>query len=104
MRINISARHFRASDNLKEFTQDEAMRLKKYYDGIIDCSIVLDKQKDNRSCEMKLKVYGSTLAASEETDDHYKSVVGAVDKMEQQLRKYKSKLRSLRDPKIEVNL
>lgn len=104
MRIIISARHFKASDNLKDFTRDEAMRLKKYYDGIIDCSIVLDKQKDLRSCELALKVYGSTLAASEETDDHYKSVVGAVDKMEQQLRKYKAKLRSQRDPKAEVKV
>ena len=96
MRINISARHFKASDNLKSFASDEVKRLKKYYDGIIDCEIILGKQKDVRSCDVIIKVYGLTLTASESTHDHFKSVVGAVDKMENQLRKYKSKLRDQR--------
>lgn len=99
MRINLSARHFRASDNLKNFAADEVMRLKKYYDGIIECEILLDKQKDLRSCELNVKVYSTVLNASESTDDHYKSVVGAVDKLEQQLRKYKGKMKNNRSAK-----
>ena len=104
MRINLSARHFKASKNLKDFTQDEVMRLKKYYDGIIDCEVVLDKQKENRSCELAVKVYGSTLVASETTDDHYKSIVRAVDKVEQQLRRYKDKLKNPRENRTEVRI
>jgi putative sigma-54 modulation protein len=99
MRVNISARHFRASANLKQFANDEVQRLKKYYEGIIDCEIILGKQKEIRECEVVIKVYGATLTARHETDDHFKSVVGAVDKMEQQLRKYKAKLRSNRSAK-----
>ncbi len=102
MRINISARHFKASDNLKEFARDEVMRLKKYYDGIIDCEIVFDKQREVRSCEIATKVYGTVLNASVSSDDHFKSTVGAVDKLERQLRKYKAKLRNPRYPKINV--
>lgn len=102
MRISISARHFSASKNLKVFAQEETARLKKYYDGIIDCELVLDKQRENRSCEIFIKVYGNTLTASETTDDHYKSIVGAVDKMEQQLRKYKAKLKNPREGLAEV--
>ncbi|NQS99282.1 MAG: ribosome-associated translation inhibitor RaiA [candidate division Zixibacteria bacterium] len=104
MRINISARHFRASRNLKNFTEDEVKRLKKYYDGIIDCEIVFEKQKEIRSCEIMLKVYGTRLTASERTDDHFKSVVGAVDKLENQLRKYKSKLRNQRNGRSETKI
>lgn len=104
MRINLSARHFKASKNLKDFAQDEVMRLKKYYDGIIDCEVVLDKQKENRSCELAVKVYGNTLIASETTNDHYKSIVRAVDKVEQQLRRYKDKLKRPRESKTEVRI
>ena len=104
MRINISARHFRASNNLKKFTEDEVMRLRKYYDGIIDCEIVFEKQREIRSCEIMLKVYGTRLTAGESTDDHFKSVVGAVDKLENQLRRYKSKLRNQRNGKSEAKI
>jgi putative sigma-54 modulation protein len=97
MRINLSARHFRASDNLKKFAQDEVQRLRKYYDGIIDCEIILERQKEIRSCEIILKVYGTRLTAKEVSDDHFKSVVGVVDKLEHQLRKYKAKLRGQRE-------
>ena len=96
MRINVSARHFRASANLKDFARDEVMRLKKYYDGIIDCELVFDKQREIRSCEIAIKVYGTILNASVSSDDHFKSVVGAVDKLERQLRKYKAKLKNQR--------
>jgi len=99
MRINLSARHFRASDNLKNFAADEVMRLKKYYDGIIECEILLDKQKDLRSCELNVKVFNTILNSSESSDDHYKSIVGAVDKLEQQLRKYKGKMKRSRTAK-----
>ena len=96
MRINLSARHFRASDNLKSFASDEVMRLKKYYDGIIECEILLDKQKEVRTCDINLKVFNTVLNSSESSDDHYKSIVGAVDKLEQQLRKYKGKMKNFK--------
>ena len=96
MRIEISARHFRASDNLKQFAEDEIMRLKKYYDGIIDCKIVFEKQRENRSCEVDLKVFGTVLNARMTTDDHFKSVVGVVDKLERQIRKYKTRMHNQR--------
>ncbi|MBC8205212.1 ribosome-associated translation inhibitor RaiA [bacterium] len=101
MRINLSSRHFRASENLKSFAKDEVMRLKKYYDGIIDCEIILEKQKDIRTCEIVAKVYGTVLTTSVESHDHFKSIVMAVDKIEQQLRKYKAKIRNPRSKRTE---
>lgn len=97
MRINLSARHFRASENLKKFAHEEVMRLRKYYDGIIDCEIIFEKQREVRSCDISIKVYGTVLTSSVSTDDHFKSTVGAVDKLEQQLRKYKGKKRNQRE-------
>jgi putative sigma-54 modulation protein len=96
MRINLSARQFRASDSLKKFAGDEVLRLKKYYNGIIDCEIILGKQREIRSCDISIKVYGTVLNASVASDDHFKSIVLSVDKLEKQLRKYKGKFRSTR--------
>jgi len=96
MRISLTARHYKASEKLKDFAHAEVRRLKKYYDGIIDCEIILDYEKPSKSlqiAEIAIKVYGQRLVAREKTEDIYKSIRQAVDKLERQVKKYKEKLR-----------
>ncbi len=94
MRLNITARHFNASDRLKAYTEKEVRRLKRYYDGILDCDVILDYEKQSQVAEIVLHVYGSKLTVREKSEDMYKSINLAVDKLERQLKKYKGKLRS----------
>ena len=91
MRINFTARHYKPSKRLKEYAQNEVKRLEKYYDGIVDCDIILDYQKDIQIAEVIINVYGSKLTVTEKTDDIYKSIDSAVSKLERQLKKYKGK-------------
>ncbi|MDZ7272284.1 MAG: ribosome-associated translation inhibitor RaiA [candidate division KSB1 bacterium] len=93
MRLNITARHFNASDRLKEYTEKEVRRLKRYYDGILNCDVILDYEKQAQVAEIVLHVYGSKLTVREKSEDMYKSINLAVDKLERQLKKYKGKLR-----------
>ena len=94
MRTNISARHFKVRDELKDYAQQEVQRLTRYFDGIMDCDIELSYQKENKTSEISLTVQGNLLKASETSDDFKKSIAVSVDKLEQQLRKYKGKLRN----------
>ena len=91
MRINFTARHYKPSLRLKEYAENEVLRLEKFYDGIINCEIVLDYQKDIQIAEVHLTVYGQKLTVVEKTDDIYKSIYKAVDKMERKLKRYKEK-------------
>jgi putative sigma-54 modulation protein len=93
MRLNITARRFKLSEDLKEFTQTEAYRLKKYYDGIIDVEVILGWEKKTRTAEIKTSVFGTVLTAKEQAEDMKLAVRQAVDKLERQLIKYKDKLR-----------
>jgi ribosomal subunit interface protein len=93
MRFNITARRFKLSDELKEFTQSEASRLKKYYDGIIDTEVILGWEKKMRTAEIKIAVFGTMLTAKEKSEDLKLAVRQSVDKLERQLIKYKEKLR-----------
>ena len=93
MRFNITARRFKLSDELKEFTQSEAFRLKKYYDGIIDTEVILGWEKKTRTAEIKIAVFGTILTAKEQSEDMKLAVRQAVDKLERQLIKYKDKLK-----------
>ena len=94
MRVNLAARRFKASDRLQEYANTEVQRLRKYFDNIIDCDIILSYQKENKTSEIHLNVYGTVLKATESTDDFYKSINKTVDKLEQQVKKYKEKLRN----------
>lgn len=91
MRINFTARHYKPSPRLKEYAQNEVLRLEKFYDGIISCEIVLDYQKDIQIAEIQITVYGQILTVVEKTDDIYKSIDLAVEKMGRKLKRYKEK-------------
>jgi len=91
MRINFTARHYKPSPRLKEYAHNEVLRLEKFYDGIISCEIVLDYQKDIQIAELNITVYGQILTVVEKTDDIYKSIDTAVQKMERKLKRYKEK-------------
>jgi putative sigma-54 modulation protein len=93
MRTSIAARSFRASTRLQDYANNEVKRLKKYFDNIIDCDIILSYQRENKTCEILLSVGGTVLKATEHTDDFYKSINKTVDKLEQQVKRYKAKLR-----------
>ncbi len=91
MRTRFTARHYKAPASLKNFAEQEVQRLKKYYDGIIDCEIILDYEKQTQVAEIILTVYGQRLTAVEKSEEIRKSITLAVDKLERQLKKYKNK-------------
>jgi putative sigma-54 modulation protein len=93
MRINITARHFKLSEEMKQYVEKEAYRLKKYYDPIIDLDIILSWEKKHRLAEINMGVYGTTLTAHERSEDMRKSIDRAVDKLERQVKKYKDRRR-----------
>jgi len=104
MRITFTARHFKTSDRLKEYAEEKVTSLKKYYDGILDVEIILDYIKLQQVAEIIVKVYGTCLKAVEKSEDMYKSIDLAVDKLERQLKKYKQKLRQFSNDRISANI
>lgn len=97
MRTSFTARHFKAPATLKAFAEKEVQRLKKYHDGIIECEIVLDYVKQmhkqqTQIAEISISVQGHKFTAVEKSEDLRKSITLAVDKLERQVKKYKTKL------------
>jgi putative sigma-54 modulation protein len=99
MRLNITARHFKLTESLKSYIENEVKRLKKYYDGIIDIHVILNWEKSDRIVEINISVYGTILTARERSDDMKKAVNKTVDKLERQLMKYKERLRGFEHEK-----
>jgi putative sigma-54 modulation protein len=104
MRITFTARHFKTSERLKTFAEEKVSKLKRYYDGFLEIEIILDYIKQNQVAEMTANVYGTKLAVIGKSEDMYKSIDLAVDKLERQLKRYKEKKRNFKKKRITDNV
>ena len=94
MNINITSRKFKAKDSLKDHITSEVNSLTKFNDDIMEANVVLSfiNPKDSiKEAEIILQLPGQLLSVTESSDDFYKSVSGATNKLERQLKKVKSK-------------
>ncbi|MBI1804461.1 MAG: ribosome-associated translation inhibitor RaiA [Ignavibacteriae bacterium] len=101
MEIQFTARKFKAHKEIRDHALAAVKRLDKYYDGIVRADIVLSYERgvaSVKTVEINLHVHGNTLTAKEPSDDFYKSIDLAINKLERQLAKHKTKERT-RDKK-----
>ena len=102
MDIHFTARKFKAHSNVKAHATKGLKKLDKMYDGILRGDVILSYQRASNSlktAEIILQVYGTTLTAKEHSEEFLKSIDLAIDKIERQLSKYKTKLR-MKDKKV----
>jgi putative sigma-54 modulation protein len=112
MDVHFTARRFKAHDNIKEHAIESVKRLDKFYDGIVRGDIILSYERTTNSlkmAEINLHVQGATLTAKEKSEDYLKSIDLAIEKIERQLTKYKTKLQTknkgtLRKVKEEISI
>ncbi len=97
MHIKITARRFRARPDIREHAIEQVKKLDRFFDGIVSGDIILSfegAEKNIKIAEINLHVHGTVLTAKEKSDDFRKSIDFAVEKMNVQLEKYKTKIRS----------
>jgi putative sigma-54 modulation protein len=105
MEIAIRGKNVELSDSLKEYIDEKVGRLQKYLDSILAIDVTLTVEK-NRSientqrAEVTVHVNGNVIRAEESTVSMYSSIDIVVEKLERQLKRYKSKIyNSMRDRK-----
>ncbi len=104
MKIEITARHFDLTPQLKETIEKELAGLTRYFENIISAEAVLDVEKHRQTAEIKVKVYNSTINATADSNDMYLSIEKAATKVKSQLKKYKGKLKEKHPEKIEETM
>ncbi len=96
MKVKVSSLHFTADQKLIDFANDKVSKLEKFYDKIIDGSIVfrLDnaEDKENKVTEIKINIPGKELFAKKQSDSFEKAVDEAVEALRRQIKKHKEKL------------
>lgn len=97
MVINVTSRHFKAHESVVEYAEGAVASLSRFYDGIVKSEVIMSYEKARNSVkivEVNVSVYGAVLTSIVQSDDFFKSIDGAVEKVKVQLKKYKAKLRA----------
>jgi len=94
MKIQITARHFHASQELHLHIQESIEKLAKFNDSITGAHVILDAEKSGvRRAEAIVKVLDKSVCAEAEDIVMGKAIDAMLDKIERQLKKEKEKLK-----------
>lgn len=94
MNIQITSRKFKAKDSLKEFINDELNTLEKLKYDIKGVEVILSYENVNNNtkiAEVIVNIPGRVVTAKESSEEFEKSVALAVQKVEKQITKFKTK-------------
>ncbi|MCG4585921.1 ribosome-associated translation inhibitor RaiA, partial [Anaerosalibacter bizertensis] len=92
MKIKITGKNMDITDALKEITFKKLGKLDKYFQEDVDTNVTFSVEKNRQIIEVTINLPGTILRAEEYSDDMYNSIDKAVDVLEGQIRKYKTKL------------
>ena len=94
MNITIEARHMDVTDAIRDYARSKVEKLPKFYDNIQSIEVVIDMDGGQPSVEVVIQARRkNTFVAHQRNTDLYASIDQCVDKISQQLRRHKDKVR-----------
>lgn len=100
MQITVTGRHMGVSEPLKAYCLEKAERLPRFLDRIQLIEMVLDGKAGVHTAELIVHAAGAPqpFVAHEQDDDAFAAVDLVLDKIVEQLRRYKERHRNRKHP------
>lgn len=94
MKFNIRGENIEITTALKDYVEKKVSRLERYFEADItsDVNVTLKVIRDQHSVEVTIPMPKLLLRAEEKSLDMYASIDLVVEKLERQIRKYKTKV------------
>jgi putative sigma-54 modulation protein len=97
VQIKISARHGHLSEATQQFIRDKAQKLLHIFQRLTMIEVTVDLKEDNKWVEFVVSAeHKHDFVASERNNDILAAVDLVLDKLENQLRRYKEKIQDHR--------
>lgn len=94
MNLNISGHHLDLTPPLREYVTTKLKRIERHFDHLINADVILSVEKLRHKAEATVHASGADLHAEAVVDaDMYAAIDALMDKLDQQTRKHKEKLR-----------
>lgn len=94
MNLTTTARHFEADPDLLEHIEERLLRLKRYFDQILNVNVIMSVEKFRHIAEINVHVNGHDFNAKEESDDMFTSIDNSARSLERQIKRFKAKLKA----------
>jgi len=96
MQVTVTGRNIELTPALKDYLTDKLQRSQKHFDHDLSAMALLSVAKNpsvarNQTAEVTIKLNGSMIRGEESTENMYASIDLVADKIERQLRKYKTR-------------
>lgn len=103
IRINISGKNLEITQALRGYVEKKVSKLEKYLNDnqTASAEVMLRTERGIHIAEVTMNLSGVLLRGEGKTGDMYTSIDGAVDRIERQFNKYRTKLgRKTQGPKL----
>lgn len=92
MKYIITGRNVEVTESLKAAIQEKIGKLERYFSQDTEAQITLSLEKNRQKIEVTIPVKGGIIRAEETSSDMYVSIDLVEEVIENQLKKYKSKI------------
>lgn len=94
MNVNIRGENIEMTDALRNYVEKKIGKLERYFDTPLntDVNVTMSVFRGEQIVEVTIPLKGVLLRAEERSEDMYASIDVVVDKLERQIRKYKTKV------------
>ncbi len=93
MQVNVTFRHMESSETLRKYAEEKTERLSKYLFEPIEVHWVLAIEKIRHIADATVAGTGITIKAQEDTQDMYSAIDSVIDKLENQVRRHKERVK-----------
>lgn len=90
--ISISGRHLQVTESMKDYAMDKLSKIERFSPRLIDIVVTMDIQKLEHRVDIVLRFDNIKIKSHAALTDMYASIDAAVDKLQNQIRRYKNKI------------
>jgi putative sigma-54 modulation protein len=96
MQISVTFRQLEPSEALKNYVTERLWKFKRYLEGPQEAHVVLALEKFRHLADVTINSNGRIIKGREENADMYAAIDLVMDKIDQQLRKMREKMRDVK--------
>lgn len=103
MQVTITFRGMDATESLKFHVRERVEHIEKYFDRSVEVHAVLSVERYLQHADITIQAGPYVLRGKSKSEDLYKSIDEAVEKIERQVKRYKDRIRTIQHhPRDEV--
>jgi len=91
MNLQVTGHHLDVTPAIRDYLTSKLDRLTRHFDNVIDVSVILSIEREQRKAEASIHVRGRDLFAESQDPDMYAAIDALIDKLDRQILKHKGK-------------